>query len=144
MKLCTVIVYYITSITKQFKFLNFHCSIVCSYCSVVCLIAKKWDKNERIFKFFLIKIHLVNGSFNEDAKNMEALILGEGRPEKLGKMGSNRDIYCYSNRRVDNFEREYSPLPPGIKIIVVHQLSYMPDQILAKKRNEKLNFQSKI
>ena len=41
MKLCTVIAYYITSITKQSKFLNSHCSIVCSYCSVVCLIAKK-------------------------------------------------------------------------------------------------------
>ena len=40
-KLRTVIAYYITSITKQLKFLNSHCSIVCSYCSVVCLIAKK-------------------------------------------------------------------------------------------------------
>ena len=39
MKLWTVIAYYITSITKQLKFLNSHCSIVCSYCSVVCLIA---------------------------------------------------------------------------------------------------------
>ena len=34
-KLCTVIAYYITSTTKQLKFLNSHCSIVCSYCSVV-------------------------------------------------------------------------------------------------------------
>ena len=40
-KLCTVIAYYITSIIKQLKVLNFHCSIVCSYCSVVYLIAKK-------------------------------------------------------------------------------------------------------
>ena len=40
-KLCTVIAYYITSMTKQLKFLNSHCSIACSYCSVVCLIAKK-------------------------------------------------------------------------------------------------------
>ena len=40
MKLCTLIVYYITSITKQLKFLNAHCCIVCSYCPVVCLIAK--------------------------------------------------------------------------------------------------------
>ena len=38
-KLCTFIAYYITSITKQLKFLNSHCSIVCSYCSVVCLIS---------------------------------------------------------------------------------------------------------
>ena len=29
-----------TSITKQLEFLNSHCFIVCSYCSVVCLIAK--------------------------------------------------------------------------------------------------------
>ena len=40
-KICTVIACYIASITKQLKFLNSHCSIVCSYCSVVYLIAKK-------------------------------------------------------------------------------------------------------
>ena len=40
MKLFIVIAYYITSITKQLKFLNSHCSIVCSYCSVVCLVTK--------------------------------------------------------------------------------------------------------
>ena len=51
MKLCTVITYFISSITKELKFLNFHRSIVCSYCSVVCLIAK----NDRIFKLFQIK-----------------------------------------------------------------------------------------
>ena len=40
MNLCTVVAYYIYSIAKQLKLLNFHCSIVCSYFSVVCLIAK--------------------------------------------------------------------------------------------------------
>ena len=40
LELCTIIAYYITSITKQLEFINFHCSIVRSYCSVVCLIAK--------------------------------------------------------------------------------------------------------
>ena len=40
-KLGTVIAYYINSIAKQLKFLNSHCSVVCSYCSVVFLIAKK-------------------------------------------------------------------------------------------------------
>ena len=55
MKLCTVMAYYITSITKQLKFLNSHCSIVCSYCSVVCLIKKSEPKNDQIFKFFEIK-----------------------------------------------------------------------------------------
>ena len=58
-------------------------------------------------------------------------------------MDNNRDICCYANRRVVNFEREYSPLPPGIKILVVPQLSYMPNQILGKKM-KKLNFQAKI
>ena len=59
MKLCTVIVYYNTSITKQLKFLNSHCSIVCGYCSVLCLTAKSYTiviiKNDQIFKFFQIK-----------------------------------------------------------------------------------------
>ena len=40
MKLCTVIVYDILSITKQLKFLNSHCSSVCIHCSIVCLITK--------------------------------------------------------------------------------------------------------
>ena len=55
MKLCTVIAYYITSITKQLKFLNSQCSIVCSYCSAVCLVAKNEPTNDQIFKFFQIK-----------------------------------------------------------------------------------------
>ena len=52
MKLCTVIAYYITSITKQLKFLNSHCSIVCSYCAVVCLIAESELKNDWISSSF--------------------------------------------------------------------------------------------
>ena len=55
MKLCTVIAYYNTSITKQLKFLNSHCSIVCGYCSLLCLTAKCIVKNDQIFKFFQIK-----------------------------------------------------------------------------------------
>ena len=43
------------SITKQLKFLNSCCSIICSYCSVVCLISKNELKNDRIFKIFEIK-----------------------------------------------------------------------------------------
>ena len=80
MKLCTVIAYYISSITKQLKFLNFHCSIVCSYCSVVCLIAKSELKTTQIFKFFkLNEIYIVDSPFNEDPQNIrETLILGEG------------------------------------------------------------------
>ena len=55
MKLCTVIAYDNTSITKQLKFLNFHCSVVCGYCSVLCLTVKSIVKNDKIFKFFQIK-----------------------------------------------------------------------------------------
>ena len=54
-KLCTVIAHYITSIIKQLKFLNSHCSIVCSYSFVVCLIAKSEPKNDQVFQFFQIK-----------------------------------------------------------------------------------------
>ena len=52
--------------------------------------------------FKLNEIHVVDSPFNEDPKNIifsrEALISGEGRPKNLGKMGNNRDIYCYANR----------------------------------------------
>ena len=74
--------------------------------------------------FKLNEIHRVDSPFNEDPKNInlffrEALISGEGRPENLGKMGNNRDIYCYANWEVVNFERAYQPLPPGTKIPVI-------------------------
>ena len=52
--------------------------------------------------FKLNEIYTVNSPFNKDPKNIifsrEALISGEGRPENFGKMGNNRDIYCYANR----------------------------------------------
>ena len=53
MKLFTVVAYYNTSITKQF--LNSRCSIVCGYCTVLCLMAKSKLKHDQIFKFFQIK-----------------------------------------------------------------------------------------
>ena len=69
MKLCTVIAYYITSITKQLKFVNSHGSIVCSDCSFVCLITKSELKSDQIFKCFkLNEIHIVDSPFNEDPK----------------------------------------------------------------------------
>ena len=47
--------------------------------------------------FKLNEIHTVYSPLNEDPKNIifsrEALILGEGRLENLGKMGNNMDIY---------------------------------------------------
>ena len=52
--------------------------------------------------FKLNEIHTIDSPFNEYPKNTifsrEALISGEGRPENLGKMGNNRDIYCYTKR----------------------------------------------
>ena len=98
MKLCTVITYYNTSIIKQLNFLNFHCPIVSGYCSVLCLMAKS---NLKMIKFSssfkLNEDHSVDSPFNEDTKNIiffssETLILGEGQPKSLGKMGNNRDI----------------------------------------------------
>ena len=51
--------------------------------------------------FKLNEIHNVDSPFNEDPKNIIFFQggpnLGEGRPENLGKMGNNRDIYCYAN-----------------------------------------------
>ena len=71
MKLCTVIAYYNTSITKQLKFLNSHCSIVCGYCSVLWLTAKSIVKNDQILSSFkLNEIHRVDSPFNEDPKNI--------------------------------------------------------------------------
>ena len=89
--------------------------------------------------FKLNEIHRVDSPFNGDPKNVilfsrEALISGEGRLENLGKMGNNRDIYCYASWGVVNFERAYQPLPPGTKILVMAQFSYMPDQFLGKMK----------
>ena len=48
------------------------------------------------------EIHMVDGPFNEDSKNViflarEALTSGEGRPENLGEIVKNRETYCYAN-----------------------------------------------
>ena len=87
----------------------------------------------------LNEIHKSDGPFNEDPKNItfsrEALILGEGRSENLGKMGNNRDIYSYAKRGVVNFEREYQPYPL-VPNPCDASISYMLDQILGKKMNK--------
>ena len=92
--------------------------------------------------FKLNEIHRVDSSFNKDPKKIiffsrEALISEERRPENLGKMGNNRDIYCYANWEVVNFKRAYHLLPSGIKIPVITQFSYMSDQFLGKMKNNK-------
>ena len=93
----------------------------------------------------LNEIHIVDRPFNEDLIFFQGgPNFGGGRLENLGKMGNNRDIYSYSNRRVVNFEREYQPLPPGTKILVMPQFSYMSDKILGKKREKNLIFRPKF
>ena len=49
---------------------------------------------------------------------------------KCREMDNNRDIYCYTNQWVVNFEGEYQSLPPGIKILVMPQVSYLQDEFL--------------
>ena len=94
------------------------------------------------FKFN--EIHRVGSFCNEDPKyiiffSREALISGELRPKNFGKMGNNRDIYCYANWGVVNLERAYQSLPPCTKIPVISQFSYMPDQFLEKiKKSQNL------
>ena len=96
MELCTVIVYHNTNITKQLKSLNSHCSIVCGYCSVLGLIAKSKLKMIKFSSSFkLNEIHTADSLCDEDSKNI--IFSREGRPENLGKMGNNRDIYCYAD-----------------------------------------------
>ena len=115
MKLCTVIAYYITSITKQLKFLNSHCFIVCSYCSVVCLISKNGPKMvEFSGSLKLNEIHIVDSPFNEDPKyifSRKVLISGEGWPENIGEVGNNKVIYCYANWAWSISKENISPYP---------------------------------
>ena len=91
MKLCRVVAYYVTSITKELKFLNSHCSIVCSYCSVVCLIAKSELKMIKLSSSFKSnEIHIVDSHFDEDPKNIN---LFQGGPNfggsSAGKFSEN-------------------------------------------------------
>ena len=64
---------------------------------------KKWVKNGQILNAsYENEIHRVDSSLNENSKNItflarEALILGEGWPENLGKMAETRETYCYVN-----------------------------------------------
>ena len=51
---------------------------------------------------------------------------------KFREMANKRDIHCYANWGMVNFEREYQRLPPGTKILVMPQLSFR-DQILGEK-----------
>ena len=63
------------------------------------------------------EIHMVNSPIKRGSQKynffQEGPNFGEERPENLKKIGNNMDIYCYANRGVFNFEREYQSLPPG-------------------------------
>ena len=85
------------------------------------------------------EIHLVYNHFNEDSQN---IIFFPGMPNLWGgmakKFGENWQWHEWSivmQLGVVNFETEYQPLPPGTKILVMHQFSYMSDQILGEKLN---------
>ena len=120
MKLFTVITNYKTSITKQLTFLNSHYSIVCGYCSVLCLMAKSKLKMIKFSSSFkLNQIHKVESPFNKDPKN---ILCFQGGPKFMGgtagkfrEISNNRDICCYANWGVVNFERAYQPLPLILK-----------------------------
>ena len=103
-KLCTYIVRHISTKNQQLDFSNFHCSIVCSYCSIACLIIKSGSKMVKISNAsHENEIHRADSPFNKDSKN---IFFGQGGPnfggetrtaESLGKMAKNRETYCYAN-----------------------------------------------
>ena len=67
----------------------------------------------KVSSFFkLNEIRTVDNPFNEDPKNIffrEVLISGEGQSENLGKLGNNRDVYCYANRGWSISKENISP-----------------------------------
>ena len=94
-KLYTVIVRHISSKNQQLYFPNFHCSIVCSYCSIVSLIIKGGSKMVKISNAsYENELHRIDSPFNEDSKN---IIFFQGGPNfgggtagKFRKMTKNR------------------------------------------------------
>ena len=61
--------------------------------------------------FKLSEIHIVDSPFNEDPKTIFFFHggpnFGGGTAGKFRGMGNNKDIYCYANWRIVNFERAY-------------------------------------
>ena len=62
------------------------------------------------------EVRMVDSPFNEDSMNINFFQGGNnfGR-ETTRKKGKNRDIYCYANLGVLNFERKHWPVPRGSK-----------------------------
>ena len=77
--------------------------------------------------FKLDEIHKVDRPFKEDPKDIHFFRGGTvGKFREKGHL-----LLCKSG--VVNFKREYQPLSPGSKILVMPQFFYMPDQILGQK-----------
>ena len=73
-----VIVRHISTKNQQLDFSNFHCSVVCSYCSIWCLIIKSGSKMVKMSNAsYENEIHVVDSPFKEDSKN---IIFWPGRP----------------------------------------------------------------
>ena len=75
-----------------------------------------------LYSFKLNETDIVDNPFKEDPKNINFSLggpnFGEGRPENLGKWalaGTSVVVQI----RVVKFEREFQPLPPGTKILVM-------------------------
>ena len=77
---------------QQLNFQNFHCSIVCTYCSFVCFIIKSGSKIENTS--YENEIHKLDSPSNEDSK---IYFFVPWRPKHLGEMPKKQEIYCYAN-----------------------------------------------
>ena len=89
---------------------------------------------------------MVDSPFNEDSKNTFFLRGGpnfcEKRLENLGKMGNNRDIYCYANRGL-SISKEYSVLTPWYQNLC-DASAFLHARPNFRGKVKKLNFQAKI
>ena len=83
---------------------------------------------------------MVDSPCNEDSKN---ICFQGGTAGQLRENGQYQGRLLLYKSWVVNFEREYQSLPAGIKVLVVPQFFYMPDQILGQKMR-KINCQATI
>ena len=92
-----------TTKTQQLDVQNFYSSVVCSYCSIVCLTIKSGSEMvENSNASYENEIHSANSASKEDSKNIifwvkEAIMLGERRAENSEKMAKDKKICCYTN-----------------------------------------------
>ena len=83
-KLCTVIVRHISTKNQQLYFPDFHCSIICSYCSISCLIIKNGSKMVNISKPSygneIQRVHSPFSPFNENQNSKNIIFFGQRGP----------------------------------------------------------------